>query len=93
MDRRESRGSAINTAVQAALIHGRLARTENLASQNTVIECATLEGNCRGTRRGLLKEDDPIETYRIVFKFVGPGDTELRYVGHHYFIYDYDLFR
>jgi plasmid maintenance system killer protein len=33
------------------------------------------------------------QTYRIVFKFVGAGHAELRYVGHHHFIYNFDLFR
>ena len=33
------------------------------------------------------------QSYRIVFKFVGPGHAELRYIGHHHSIYDYDLFR
>ena len=32
-------------------------------------------------------------TYRIIFKFTKPGHAEFRYVGHHYFIYDYDMFR
>jgi plasmid maintenance system killer protein len=30
--------------------------------------------------------------YRIIFKFVGPNHAELRYVGHHHSVYEYDLF-
>lgn len=31
--------------------------------------------------------------YRIIFKFLAPDHAELRYIGHHHSIYDYDLFR
>ncbi len=31
--------------------------------------------------------------YRVIFKFVGPNQAELRYIGHHHSIYDYDMFR
>jgi plasmid maintenance system killer protein len=31
--------------------------------------------------------------YRVIFKFVGPSQAELRYIGHHHSIYDYDLFK
>ena len=31
--------------------------------------------------------------YRIIFKFIGPSHAELRYIGHHHSIYDYDLFK
>ncbi|MGE3153234.1 MAG: hypothetical protein AB7G48_03485 [Nitrospiraceae bacterium] len=31
--------------------------------------------------------------YRVIFKFVGPSQAELRYIGHHHPIYDYDLFK
>jgi len=31
--------------------------------------------------------------YRIIFKFIGPNNAELRYIGHHHSIYNYDLFR
>ncbi len=31
--------------------------------------------------------------YRIVFKFIGDNQAELRSIGHHHSIYDYDLFR
>lgn len=31
--------------------------------------------------------------YRIIFKFLGADHAELRYIGHHHSIYDYDLFR
>ena len=34
-----------------------------------------------------------IDACRIIFKFLGPNHVELRYIGHHHFIYDYDLFR
>ena len=29
--------------------------------------------------------------YRIVFKFINPNHAELRYIGHHHSIYQYDL--
>lgn len=32
------------------------------------------------------------QAYRIIFKFTGPNHAELRYIGHHHSIYDYDLF-
>lgn len=32
------------------------------------------------------------QAYRIVFKFLGPNQTEFRYIGHHHSIYDYELF-
>ena len=32
------------------------------------------------------------DRYRIIFKFVGPNHAELRYVGHHHSVYEYDLF-
>lgn len=32
-------------------------------------------------------------SYRIIFKFVGPNKAELRYIGHHDRIYDYDIFK
>ena len=31
--------------------------------------------------------------YRVIFKFGGPNQAELRYIGHHHSIYDYDMFR
>jgi len=31
--------------------------------------------------------------YRVIFKFVGPNQAELRYIGHHHWIYEYDIFR
>ncbi len=31
--------------------------------------------------------------YRIVFKFIGAHLAELRYIGHHNKIYDYDIFQ
>lgn len=31
--------------------------------------------------------------YRIIFKFVGPNHAELRYIGHHHSIYDFNLFK
>mgnify|MGYP001609975800 FL=1 len=31
--------------------------------------------------------------YRVIFKFVRPDHAELRYIGHHHSIYDYDMFR
>ena len=31
--------------------------------------------------------------YRIIFKFIGSGHAELRFIGHHHSIYDYDLFK
>ena len=31
--------------------------------------------------------------YRVIFKFTGSGQAEFRYIGHHHFIYDYDLLR
>lgn len=31
--------------------------------------------------------------HRIIFKFLGPDQVELRYIGHHHSIYDYDMFR
>ncbi|MCH6558247.1 MAG: type II toxin-antitoxin system RelE/ParE family toxin [Nitrospirae bacterium] len=31
-------------------------------------------------------------SYRIIFKFTGPDQAELRYIGHHQSIYHYDLF-
>ncbi len=31
--------------------------------------------------------------YRVVFKFLGPDHVELRYIGHHHSIYDYEMFR
>ena len=32
-------------------------------------------------------------TYRIIFKFVGPNQAELRFIGHHNQIYNYDIFK
>ena len=32
-------------------------------------------------------------SYRVVFKFLGPNHVELRYIGHHHSIYDYDMFK
>lgn len=32
------------------------------------------------------------QAYRIVFKFLGPNQTEFRYIGHHHSVYDYELF-
>ena len=32
-------------------------------------------------------------SYRIIFRFVEPNQAELRFVGHHNQIYDYDLFK
>ncbi len=31
--------------------------------------------------------------YRVIFKFVQPDHAELRYIGYHHSIYDYDMFR
>ena len=31
--------------------------------------------------------------YRIIFKFIESNHAELRYIGHHHSIYDYDLFK
>jgi mRNA-degrading endonuclease RelE of RelBE toxin-antitoxin system len=31
--------------------------------------------------------------YRIIFKFIGRDHVELRFIGHHHSIYDYDMFR
>ena len=31
--------------------------------------------------------------YRIIFKFVAKGVAELRFIGHHHKIYDYDIFK
>jgi proteic killer suppression protein len=31
--------------------------------------------------------------YRVIFKFLGPDHVELRFIGHHHSIYDYDMFR
>ena len=31
--------------------------------------------------------------YRIVFKFIGGGKAELRFIGHHSDIYDYGIFK
>ncbi len=33
------------------------------------------------------------QTYRIIFKFIGQNHAELRYIGHHHSIYDYDIFK
>jgi len=33
------------------------------------------------------------QTYRMIFKFVGPNHVELRYIGHHHAIYDFNLFK
>ncbi|HZX49439.1 MAG TPA: plasmid stabilization protein [Nitrospirota bacterium] len=32
-------------------------------------------------------------SYRIVFKFVNTNHAELRFIGHHNQIYDYDIFK
>ena len=32
-------------------------------------------------------------SYRIIFKFLGPNQVQLRYIGHHHSIYDYDMFK
>jgi plasmid maintenance system killer protein len=31
--------------------------------------------------------------YWVIFKFVAASQAELRYIGHHHSIYDYDLFK
>ena len=31
--------------------------------------------------------------YRIIFKLLGPNHVELRYIGLHHSIYNYDMFR
>lgn len=33
------------------------------------------------------------QAYRIVFTFIGPSHAELRYIGHHHSIYDFNLFK
>ena len=33
------------------------------------------------------------QAYRVIFKFIGPNYAELRYIGHHRSIYNYNLFR
>ena len=33
------------------------------------------------------------QAYRVIFKFVGPNHAELRYIGHHHSIYDFNLFK
>jgi mRNA-degrading endonuclease RelE of RelBE toxin-antitoxin system len=32
-------------------------------------------------------------SYRIIFTFLDSTHVELRYIGHHHFIYDYDMFK
>jgi mRNA-degrading endonuclease RelE of RelBE toxin-antitoxin system len=32
------------------------------------------------------------KSYRIIFKFIAPSHAELRYIGHHHSIYNYDIF-
>lgn len=32
-------------------------------------------------------------SYRIIFTFFDSTHVELRYIGHHHFIYDYDMFK
>lgn len=32
-------------------------------------------------------------SYRIIFKFIRPNHAELRYIGHHNQIYNYDIFK
>lgn len=32
-------------------------------------------------------------SYRIIFKFIGPNQAELRCIGHHNQIYNYDIFK
>jgi mRNA-degrading endonuclease RelE of RelBE toxin-antitoxin system len=32
-------------------------------------------------------------SYRVIFKFVGPNHAELRFIGHHNQIYNYDIFK
>ncbi len=31
--------------------------------------------------------------YRVIFKFIGTNQAELRYIGHHNQIYNYDIFK
>ena len=33
------------------------------------------------------------QAYRIIFKFIDSTHAELRYIGHHHSIYDYNLFK